>query len=64
MTKKNEAQKFEPLPNKVMRVSNDGKRVLVGSQTFKRTVLPSAATPSKPTDRETEALLDELDQNE
>ena len=61
MPKNNKVQKFDPLPSTEMRVSSDGKRVLVGNQQFKRTVLPSAAAAAKPADKETEALLDELE---
>ena len=47
-----------PLDTRQMKVSPDGSTVTVGSQRFKRTVLPSVAAPQP------DAELDVLDEEE
>ena len=59
MPAKKEAKLFKPLPDAPMRVSPDGSSVQIGSQRFKRTVLPSVATAKLP-----EPELDVLDDDE
>ena len=59
MPAKKDTKTFEPLPTAPMRVSPDGNSVLIGSQRFKRTVLPSVATAKLP-----EPELDVLDDDE
>ena len=51
-----------PLDTRKMRTTIDGQWILVGTQKFKRTVLPSVA--EKREDQETEKLLDELDEQD
>ena len=57
----NKQKDFQPINTSKMCVTADGKSVRVGSRVFKRTVLPSSATPQKSrVELEAAALLDEL----
>ena len=52
-----EKEPITPLDTKQMKVSPDGSVVTVGSQRFKRTVLPSVAVPQP------DPELEELDED-
>ncbi len=59
--KKKEIKHYEPLAHKPMAVSEDGSTLSVGGQVFRRTVLPSVATPKK-AEEDLEKAFEELDQ--
>ncbi len=58
MPNKKDPIKYDLLTDS-MRITDDGASVLVGNQKFKRTVLPSVATPKAAPSED--ALLDELE---
>ena len=62
MASKKETTPSQPIDARKMRTTVDGEWILVGTQKFKRTVLPSVA--NKREDQETEKLLDELEEQD
>ena len=57
-----ESPDIKPLRTQDMRVTPDGSAVIAGGHLYKRVVLPSVAEAR--TDRETEEILEELEQED